>query len=179
MTTTAILSVGRNESPFVEEWERYHLDLGFDRLYYVGTDDDPTRAERFLRGSPLRSQIRLGRFTDFRHGWQMRCYHAYRDRIDEDWVLVIDLDEFLSLHPFSSIQEFVGTVDDGVGQPGYFDYTFLPRIEPRFERRYRYADKLASLNPEGAIRLDEYLTCRTQEEFVARLRRSLSESSPA
>ncbi len=34
------LCSGRNESPFLEEWAQYHLDLGFDRLYYVSTDDD-------------------------------------------------------------------------------------------------------------------------------------------
>ena len=352
MTTAAIMCIGRNESPFVEEWAHYHFDLGFDRLYYISTDDDPAQAEQFVRISRFRSRIVLRHFNDFRHGWQMRCYHAHRPLIEEDWLLVIDLDEFLYLHPFSSIQEYLQTVGDDVGQiqfpwlllmssayscervlgildesaghvsdhvksmvrlesasalgihshrvdsktclssgaeveaapkhpsliteTEYFDnhpfvlhfasrghldvlnrimdhqffntksghaererlcrfllepadwsslptrcllthfYSFLPRVEPqisvpriesatnvgdlrdifrkliktvidfedsnaedienRFEERYRYARKLASLDPGGAIRLDEYLDCATQEGYINRLRTTLANS---
>lgn len=116
MTTTAILCIARNESPFFEEWAAYHLNLGFDRLYYVSTDDDPSEAERLVRDSPFSARIVFGHFNDFRHGWQMQCYQLHRPLIEEDWVLVIDLDEFLYLHPFSSIHEYLETIGDDVGQ---------------------------------------------------------------
>jgi hypothetical protein len=116
VTTAAILAIGRNESPFFEEWAEHHFGLGFDRLYYVSTDDDPGAAERSVEASRFRSRIELRHFDDFRHGWQMRCYFEHRALVDEDWLLVMDLDEFLHLHPFPTIQAFLETVGDDVGQ---------------------------------------------------------------
>ena len=58
-----------------------------------------------------------------------------------------------------------------------FEDCDLDEIEDRFERCYRYARKLASLDPGEVIRLDEYLDCETQEGYIDRLRRALVNSS--
>ena len=116
LTSTAILCVARNETPYTEEWLEYHFGLGIDRVYYVSTDTDFTSVEAYLEGLRCRSRVELFHFDDFRPGWQMRCYNTYFPRIEEDWVLVIDVDEFLYLQDFPGISEYIGSMAVDIGQ---------------------------------------------------------------
>ncbi len=116
MTTTAILCIARNETPFTEEWLEYHFSLGIDRVYYVSTDSDFARIKAFMDGSQFRPRIELLHFQDFRPGWQIRCYNVHLPLIAEDWVLVIDIDEFLYLNTFANIEEFLDNVGTDIGQ---------------------------------------------------------------
>jgi hypothetical protein len=114
--TTAILCIARNETPFAEEWLEYHLGLGIDRIYYVSTDSDFHEVQQFFGNSRYRFGVELFHFDTFTPGWQIRCYNQFLPLIQEDWILVVDLDEFLYLNPFSSIQDFLSGFPDDVGQ---------------------------------------------------------------
>lgn len=116
MTRTAILCIARNEVPYTEEWLEYHFSIGIDRVYYISTDTDFNSVEAFFSGSKFRSRVELLHFDDFKPGWQMRCYNTYFHLVEEDWVLVIDIDEFLYLNGFSGISEYLGTLMQDVGQ---------------------------------------------------------------
>lgn len=116
MTTTAILCIARNEVPFTEEWLEHHFSIGIDRIYYISTDSDYSRVEAFFEGSRFRTRVELLHFDSFEPGWQMRCYNAHLPLVEEDWVLVIDIDEFLYLNSASSIGSFLETIDGNVGQ---------------------------------------------------------------
>lgn len=114
--TAAILCIARNELPFTEEWLEYHFGLGFDRIYYVSTDADFNRVADFFDGNRWQSAVELLHFHRFEPGWQITCYNQVLPLIKEDWVLVLDLDEFLYLHSFSSIQDYLQSFGDSVTQ---------------------------------------------------------------
>jgi hypothetical protein len=116
MTTTAILCIARNETPFTEEWLEYHFNIGIDRVYYISTDSDFAQVRAFFNRCKFRSRVELFHFDSFHPGWQMQCYNAYFPLVKEEWVLVIDMDEFLYLNSFSNIREFLKTFDNDVGQ---------------------------------------------------------------
>ncbi|MEQ8716355.1 MAG: glycosyltransferase family 2 protein [Acidimicrobiales bacterium] len=116
MTTAAIVCIARNESPFVEEWARYHLQLGFDRIYLISTEADPGPAVRTIERIGLGSRVEVLHFDDFQPGWQIRCYNAHLPLVREDWILVLDVDEFLYLHPFADIGDYLSTMAADVGQ---------------------------------------------------------------
>jgi hypothetical protein len=116
MSATAILCVARNESPYTAEWLEYHFSIGIDRIYYVSTDSDFARIKAFIDGSQFRSRIELLHFQDFRPGWQARCYNVQLPLISEDWVLVIDIDEFLYLNTFPNMTAFLDRVGTDIGQ---------------------------------------------------------------
>ena len=116
MATTAILCIARNETPFTEEWLEYHFKIGFDRVYYVSTDSDFASVKSFFADCRYRSRVELLHFDDFKPGWQMECYNAHFPLVSEDWVLVINLDEFLYLNSFVNIQDFINNIDDDIGQ---------------------------------------------------------------
>jgi len=113
---TAILCIARNESPFTAEWLEYHFKLGFDRIYFVSTDASFGKIEEFFERSEFRSRIELFHFDDFRPGWQMGCYNTFFPLVKEEWVLVLDIDEYLFIHEYPNIHDFLDTVRDGVGQ---------------------------------------------------------------
>jgi len=114
--STAILCIARNELPFTEEWLEYHFGLGFDRVYYVSTDPDFNQIAEFFDDSKWRTGIELLHFHRFEHGWQIACYNQALPLIKEDWVLVLDLDEFVYLPSFSTIREYLQSLGDDVAQ---------------------------------------------------------------
>lgn len=116
MATTAIVCIARNESPFLEEWAEYHFRLGFDRIYCISTDDDLTKAKGAVGRCAFSSRIELGHWTDFEPGWQMACYNAQLPLVEEDWLMVIDVDEFVYLRRFESIHEYLDTIGGEIGQ---------------------------------------------------------------
>lgn len=116
MTTAAIVCIARNESPFVEEWARYHLQLGFDRIYFISTEEDPAHAATTIDRTGIGSRIEVLHFDDFQPGWQIRCYNAHLPLVGEDWILVLDVDEFVYLHPFADVHDYLSTMPADVGQ---------------------------------------------------------------
>jgi hypothetical protein len=127
--TTAILCIARNETPFTEEWLEYHFSIGIDHIYYISTDVDFPRIEAFFEKSKFRSRVDLFYFNDFVRGWQIKCYNAHLPYVREDWVLVIDIDEFLCLNSYSNIQEYLKTVDPDTGQ---IQFPWLMLVSPKY-----------------------------------------------
>ncbi len=102
--------------PFIEEWLEYHFRLGFDRIHLVSTDDSCIEIEELIRRNRFASSIELYRFDDFKPGWQIGCYNACLPFIQEDWLMVLDADEFLYLNSYPKIQDFLDSVPNDVGQ---------------------------------------------------------------
>ncbi|MEM1110350.1 MAG: glycosyltransferase family 2 protein [Pseudomonadota bacterium] len=105
--STAILCVALNEQPFAREWLDYHLRLGFERIYFVLTDSDASAALDYYTGLNFGDRVEFFHFSDCEHGWQNRLYSEFVDEIKEDWLLVLDLDEFLYLHEAPSIGDYL------------------------------------------------------------------------
>lgn len=116
MTTAAILCIARNESPFISEWLEYHFKQGFDHIYFVSTDKDFAKIEKSIKVNKFRLKVDLHHFDDFEPGWQIRCYNLFFPLIKEDWLLVMDLDEYLYLNTYPDVQNYLDTVHDGIGQ---------------------------------------------------------------
>lgn len=114
--STAILCIARNEQPFAEEWVEYHLGLGFDHIYFVSTDDDFGDVQAYYQALDFGTKVSLHHFDQFKRGWQQACYASFFSQVQEDWLLVLDLDEFLYLNTVSDIQGFLGTFKDNVNQ---------------------------------------------------------------
>lgn len=142
MTTTALLCVARNELPFTAEWLEHHFSLGFNRVYYVSTDLDFGPVRAFFDRSPFRSRVELTHFEDLSPGWQVRCYNQQLARVREDWVLPLDVDEFLYLQGRGSIQEYLESQPGPVGQ---IQFPWLNLISDAYghDRTFELTDRSA------------------------------------
>jgi hypothetical protein len=98
-TRLAILSILRDESPYLEEWMRWHAAVGVERFYlYINEGSDVT--ETMEIAGRMAYELDVGVSTDLWHGEQQQ-YLAYADGLKQatahgvEWLAVIDLDEFL------------------------------------------------------------------------------------
>ncbi len=118
MTTssTAILCIVINETPYLEEWLEHHIELGIDCIYLISTDKDYQSMMDFVASSKYKNNIKLYHYQDFKRGWQIRCYNSHFKNIEEDWLLILDSDEYLYLNAYKNIHDFLSLADHEVGQ---------------------------------------------------------------
>ncbi|MGD1924785.1 MAG: glycosyltransferase family 2 protein [Paracoccaceae bacterium] len=113
MSRKFLFSCMRNEAPYVLEWVAYHRLIGFDHIVVCTNDcDDNTPAL-------LDAIAELGWLTHIRNpvpdGVAAQLHAASRigERLpwrDGDWVMWLDIDEFLNIHLGQ------GQVDDLIGR---------------------------------------------------------------
>ena len=94
----AVCALAKWENPYIDEWVRYHIDLGFDRVFlYDNNDpDDPYVGDCIDEGYRDRVEIIDRRGVNMRTRQQV----AYNDWISQHWndfdfCAFIDIDEFI------------------------------------------------------------------------------------
>lgn len=105
---TAICCIAKNEERYIHEWVDYHLKLGFDKIYIYCDDWQ----------CPLTNSERVQVF----HlpeiiAPQMPAYNHFLDSYSKgyDYVMFLDVDEFLVLKNHSSVQEFLNGKTESIG----------------------------------------------------------------
>ncbi len=111
----SIIACARWETQYICEWLAYHRSIGFEHVYLYCNDDDPRdlyeQVLPYCQGEPP--------FVTFQHfpfqGQQFHMYmHCLRKHKDEsEWVIFLDIDEFLCLRNVNDINRFLdGCPDD-------------------------------------------------------------------
>jgi len=97
----SLIATARNEGPFILEWVAHHLSLGFDKIFVATNDcDDQTNLILDLIGQkwPIyrieNSSPTPG--NTFQRSAVLKCL-AHPEMGEKDWVLHIDIDEFLNI----------------------------------------------------------------------------------
>lgn len=104
--TFAVLTRGMyDESPFLAEFVGYYLSLGFDQVYFINTDTQIGYVNQCLPPI-LSARVTVIDMPNVGEDWQELVLNEAIRWISEEWVLVVDLDEFLVLHG-QSIQAHV------------------------------------------------------------------------
>ena len=112
-TKCALCAIARNEQPYLAEWAAFHLAIGFESIFIYNNDVEETSLE------PLDRPSYVGRV--FVKRWRSEVglppqVPAYDDFLatsakDFDWVMFLDIDEFLNLKTHDSISSFVSSFD--------------------------------------------------------------------
>ena len=101
--TVGIIALAKNEQLYIKEWVEHHLKLGFDEIILADNDDT------FL----LPEIIDNPKVTHKDYTGVERCqpkaytelYLENRDRFN--WLLFIDIDEFVMLDGYDNIKDFL------------------------------------------------------------------------
>ena len=110
---TCILTIIKNEHEYLDEWIRYHLDLGIDHIFIFEDIDSESHkeitdkyGERVSLESPLialnEADQKIAQELKKTHKWNIQ--HLYfrnglqyiKDNYQYDWCFVIDCDEFIT-----------------------------------------------------------------------------------
>lgn len=103
-----IIAIARNEQLYIREWVDHHLDLGFDNIILADNDDD------FLLPGIIDYPAVMHEDYCGVEGVQPIAYtELYRKyQKDFDWLLFIDIDEFIMLDEhYVSVAEFLEGFD--------------------------------------------------------------------
>ncbi|MCK0122145.1 glycosyltransferase family 2 protein [Loktanella sp. F6476L] len=163
--TTTLIATARNEGPFLLEWVAYHRAIGFDRIIVL-SDISEDGSEVLLDALDAVGAIthipKSALTSPPGNGHRNRAY-AYALALPEvqasDWVMVLDIDEFLNVHAGD------GTVGDLLSEVGDLGDTDV--ISPNWRifgnaGHALYADQpimttLTRANPETPVLHDKHL----------------------
>ena len=114
----AVVAIVRGEKPFLDEWLAYHRLLGVDH-FFVYDDEPDLSVGGFLKPHfPYVTVVPW--FERHRHlpgrNKQTKAYtHALSNGLGSfEWVMYLDVDEFLLLRRHATIQEFLSGFDRSV-----------------------------------------------------------------
>lgn len=106
----SIISCARWETRYITEWLLYQRAIGFDHVYLCCNDDDPL--ELYTEVLPFLT----GGFLTFWHvPYQGQQFYIYmnalsRWRHESDWIMFLDIDEFLRIPEGRSVKDFVASL---------------------------------------------------------------------
>ena len=106
----AIIAIAKNEELYINEWINYHLNLGFDNIIICDNDD-----ELILPSIVTDNRVIIEDYTGIYGVQQMAYQQSFRKYKEQyDWILLIDIDEFLVLDKHKDVKEFLSSFDDNV-----------------------------------------------------------------
>jgi hypothetical protein len=174
--TLCVTAIARNESPYLLEWTAYQRVIGADQIMiYDNGHDGAGRA--LLQTLHERDVITYvpwpGRYP---HGPQIPAYDDALNRLrgDTEWVLFVDLDEFVVPLKTDQISNVLADSSnlDGMwfpwlifGSSGEQRYRQAPIIE-RFQRR-QHADDTTVTPVKSAVRPDRTTGANLHVHHVA------------
>lgn len=104
----AIVAIARNEYKYINNWISYHKNLGIKHFYiYDNAHGDERHLDEFIDNENNDYTTIVPAYD--KHGFQIEAYEtAYRDYSgNHDFLLFLDIDEFLTLMRHSSIMEYI------------------------------------------------------------------------
>lgn len=105
----ALCAIAKCENLYINEWAEYHLNLGFDHIYvYDNNEIDGEKISDVLSGDRItvincRGKHQSSCETQVKA--YNECYNWYGRMYD--WIMFIDIDEFLTLEKFGNIKDFL------------------------------------------------------------------------
>lgn len=111
-----MVSISKNEGPYIREWIEYHKLVGFTKFYFYDNESDDDTADI------LKPYIEQGIVEYTMIKGKGRQLDAYNDAIckhkDEcRWMAFLDMDEYIMpVLPFASIADIVMSLVNKAGQ---------------------------------------------------------------
>lgn len=109
---TVICAIAKQENNYLEDWCKWHLELGFDRIYiYDNNDIDSPESYQWLEKKFSQVEIRRIRGAKAQ---QIAQYKTFCDDNIYRWVAFIDIDEYININKdiYTSIKNFLNTFPD-------------------------------------------------------------------
>lgn len=105
----ALIAVARDEDKYIDEWIKYHLNLGIDHIY-ICDNNDPDKPLVYNNNKVTVIPVNDMDFTALGFGQsQQICYNKMLDIIWDkyDYCAMCDIDEFFNFKNCNTVQEFI------------------------------------------------------------------------
>lgn len=93
----ALCAVAKNENAYIDEWVRYHIDLGYDRIYLYDNNDPDAPFVGGCISPEYRDRVEIIAAPGNYRSRQFAIYNDWIQRHSDgwDWCSFIDIDEFV------------------------------------------------------------------------------------
>lgn len=96
---TAICAIAKNEKYYINDWVKYHLEMGFDHIYIYDNEDLDSGVDirEYIdymfndKVTVLDARGKVGYQTDAYNEFWKKYRHLY------DWIICLDVDEFVTI----------------------------------------------------------------------------------
>ena len=111
-----ICAIAKNEERYIEDWLKYHYELGFDNITIYDNNIPERKGElRAFINSSIKLTPKMITATEVidatgKIGYQQAAYNEYYKRGGFDWCMFIDIDEFVTLVRWNNIRDMVNDV---------------------------------------------------------------------
>lgn len=134
-----IIAIAKNENLYLQEWIDWHLGLGFNEII-IGLNDDEFKP---LITNPRVTYKDYSGVDKLQSLAYTQLYQEYQK--DYDWIAFFDIDEFVMLDGFNSIQDFLQGFDCDVVRLSCLHYSDGDMLDAdgdysvlsRFKEEYR------------------------------------------
>ncbi|BCI68981.1 hypothetical protein AAJCM20276_36050 (plasmid) [Acetobacter aceti] len=105
---SSIICCARWEKNYIGEWLAYYHEIGFDHVYLICNDDDPSAFFQSVKATPVPENFYSLKFWPNK-GEQYNMYidTLQQARAETAWVAFFDVDEFLDVGFFSNIKNYI------------------------------------------------------------------------
>lgn len=112
MTRFAICATIKNENIYLREWVDYHFSLGVDKIFlYNNNNDNGENPNLIVQDYIDAGKIEITKINYYdTRPFQFKQTDAYNDCLEKndlyfDWIVFIDLDEFITIDKYGTLQE--------------------------------------------------------------------------
>ena len=100
------------ENNYIREWIKYHKDLGFDNIIiYDNNDAQGEKLEDVIDDYIQSNYVIINKsYMNLRYVQiesYNNCINTYKNKYD--WICFIDLDEYIYIKDFNTIQDFLSS----------------------------------------------------------------------
>ena len=106
-----IMAPAKDEENYICEWIKYHLDLGFDKIYLYDNNDDSSILPKVLHYNLDKSYIDrviIYPIPGLKSFKRQICLDFINEK-EFKWCAVIDCDEFITLTSHKNIKDYINS----------------------------------------------------------------------
>ena len=111
--TNVICAIAKNEHKYINDWVKWHIDIGFDRIYLFDNDDSDKELSNYylcIDKEYLEKVTIIGIRNSKEEHLQQHVYNDFYNKFknDFDWCMFIDIDEYL--FGVDNVKEWLSTI---------------------------------------------------------------------
>ena len=101
-----ICAIAKCENEYINDWCKYHLDLGFDDIYIFDNNIEYYEPIECCIDQSIMDKIHITKIPNAKAPFQVPIYDEFYHSHSFDWCAFIDIDEYIVINGFKNISEF-------------------------------------------------------------------------
>lgn len=106
-----VFACAKNEDPYILEWVKHYLSLGFDKIIIADNNDSPFSLNELLKDYVSDGSVQIFECNGLQK-FQLYIYNMFLEEGNYKWCAYFDCDEFLELTTHANIKDFLSGIKE-------------------------------------------------------------------